>query len=275
LGRESYTYLHHIVTNYDRLARLTVFSHGSAPQHGYRGHRRGGGHLLANSTFHDFVLSTSPQGHFVFTGAVWLPTLAHLLRAGYNKEGATRSQALAKCPTPALTERGGSEYRFDLDDPPHLHVLRHVAALCAAEQRQRHGNASAETCTGPGFWRTYIKLPPPPGDVVFFAQGAVFAATAEQIRRRPLADYRAVLAAVAHGPDPSAGFFLEWLWYYLVSSDPAPCPVDGREFGWAKVRPYYKALPLAERITFTPDVVAELGKPLPKRKKRKSWLGIW
>jgi hypothetical protein len=40
----------------------------------------GGGHLLENSTFHDFVLSV--KGHFVFTGAIWLPTLAHLLRSG-------------------------------------------------------------------------------------------------------------------------------------------------------------------------------------------------
>ena len=159
VGRESYTYLYHIVSNYDRLARLTVFSHGSAPQHGYRGHRRGGGHLLANSTFHDFVLSTSPRGHFVFTGAVWLPTLAHVLRAGYNKEGATRRQALATCPTPALTESGGSEYRFDLDDRPHLSVLQHIAALCAAETAA--GNATTDTCTGPGFWRTYIKVTTP------------------------------------------------------------------------------------------------------------------
>lgn len=82
LGRESYTYLWHIVNNYDKLAAVTVFSQGSAPFHGYSGHRKGGGHLLENSTFHDFVLSAT--GHFIFTGAVWLPTLAHLLRSGWE-----------------------------------------------------------------------------------------------------------------------------------------------------------------------------------------------
>lgn len=80
LGRESHTYLWHIVKNYDKLAAITVFSQASAPQHGYSGHRKGGGHLFANSSFHDFVLSE--KGQFIFTGAVWLPTLAHLLRSG-------------------------------------------------------------------------------------------------------------------------------------------------------------------------------------------------
>ena len=80
LGRESHTYLTHIVRNYAKLAELTVFSQGSAPGHGYDGHRKGGGHVLANSSFHDFVLND--KGHFIFTGAIWLRTIAHLLRTG-------------------------------------------------------------------------------------------------------------------------------------------------------------------------------------------------
>lgn len=80
LGRESHTYLTHIVKNYAKLAELTVFSQGSAPGHGYDGHRKGGGHVLANSSFHDFVLND--KGHFIFTGAIWLRTIAHLLRTG-------------------------------------------------------------------------------------------------------------------------------------------------------------------------------------------------
>ena len=257
LGRESYTYLWHIVHNYDRLAQLTVFSHGSVPQHGYRGHRRGGGHLLANSTFHDFVLTTSPHGHFIFTGAVWLPTLAHVLRSGYNKEGATRQQALSSCPNPLLTDEGGSEYQFDLDDKPHLHLLQHIASLC------QHENST--TCTGIAFWHAFIRLPLPPALTVFFSQGAVFAVTANQLRTRPLSDYQALLEHVSHSADPSAGFFLEWLWYYLLTSDLTPCPINGREFSWAKVRPYYKALPLQERVEYTNEIV----KQLSMKKKRK------
>ena len=49
LGRESHTYLAHIVNNYDTLAELTVFSQGSAPTHKI--------HRKANLTIHDFVLN--------------------------------------------------------------------------------------------------------------------------------------------------------------------------------------------------------------------------
>ena len=72
LGRESHTYLTHIVNNYGALAELTVFSQGCAPTHKI--------HRKANSTFHDFLLNEN--GHFIFTGAIWLPTMAHILRTG-------------------------------------------------------------------------------------------------------------------------------------------------------------------------------------------------
>jgi Protein of unknown function (DUF3431) len=63
LGRESHTYLTHIVNNYGTLAELTVFSQRSASTDKI--------HRKANSTFHDFVLNE--KSHFVYTGAIWLP----------------------------------------------------------------------------------------------------------------------------------------------------------------------------------------------------------
>lgn len=41
IGRESNTYLYHIVHNYHNLASITVFSQGSKPTKGYKGHRQG------------------------------------------------------------------------------------------------------------------------------------------------------------------------------------------------------------------------------------------
>ena len=130
-----------------------------------------------------------------------------------------------------------------------------MASLCQEEEeeRQRRRASSKSTsfaCTGESFWDTFVRLPRPPGDVVFFAQGAVFAVTAEQVRRRPRAEYAALLAAVSGARDTAAGFFLEWLWYYVLTSDPSPCPLSGSEFDWAKIRPYYKALPLQERVKY-------------------------
>jgi hypothetical protein len=42
VGRESHTYLSHIVENYERLADWTVFTQAGEPSFGYRGHRSGG-----------------------------------------------------------------------------------------------------------------------------------------------------------------------------------------------------------------------------------------
>jgi hypothetical protein len=244
LGRESYTYLYHVVNNYYSLAEVTVFTQATAPPPGYFGHRSGGGHLYANSSFHDFVLGE--DGWFVFTAALWLPTLAHVVRTGYNKGTANRLQALESCPTPRLTEKDGSEYKFDLDDRPHLALLRHIASRCSYE--------NSTTCQGYSFWDNFIRLPRPNYDTIFFGQGAIFAATREQIQRRPLQDYQRLLQAVSLNEDPSAGFFLEWMWYYVITSDVNPCPLTGTEFQWAKERSYYKSLPLQERVQFTNDI---------------------
>ena len=43
IGRESHTYLHHIVSHYDNLADWNVFTQASEPSFGYKGHRSGGG----------------------------------------------------------------------------------------------------------------------------------------------------------------------------------------------------------------------------------------
>lgn len=155
-----------------------------------------------------------------------------------------------------MSDGNGSEYRFDLDDKSHLHLLKHIASRCKAEE--------SKSCSGYSFWDSFIKLPRPRADILFFSQGATFSATAEQIRRRPLKDYKQLLTEVSKNEDPSAGFFLEWMWYYIVTSDISPCPVSGHEFDWAKVQPFYKSLPLEERVKFTPEVVTEL---LKKRKR--------
>ena len=150
-----------------------------------------------------------------------------------------------QCPFPRLTEPGGSEYKFDLDDKNHIHILRHIASLCTAE--------ASSTCSGYTFWKAFIKLPLPKDHVMFFSQGAIFSATAEQIRKRPLEDYQRLLAEVSKSDDTAAGFFLEWMWYYVVTSDVSPCPVNGHEFDWALTRKRYKQMEFPKRLEYAEE----------------------
>ena len=169
---------------------------------------------------------------------------------------------MQKCPTPLLTDTDGSEYRFDLEDKNHHFLLEHIASRCTVE--------ASSTCSGPSFWAAFINLPRPKDDVVFFSQGSVFSVTAEQIRRRPVSEYRRLLDAVSQSEDPSAGFFLEWLWYYVVTSDVAPCPLNGFEFEWAMVSPFYMTKEFPRRVEFTPERVREAS-----RKKRRGTVNLF
>ena len=83
VGRESHAYLSHIVDNYDSLADWTVFTQASTPSFGYRGHRSGGGHLLAGDSFEDYLTPTASGSRFIYTSVVELPSLYHTMRASY------------------------------------------------------------------------------------------------------------------------------------------------------------------------------------------------
>ena len=95
--------------------------------------------------------------------------------------------------------------------------------------------------------------------------------TDQQIRKRSLEEYKILLAEVSQSEDPSASFFLEWMWYYLLTSEISPCPVTGHEFDWAKVQPYFKTLELPQRILFSHEIIANLLKRPRYRKKVNFW----
>jgi hypothetical protein len=75
VGRESHTYLTHIVQEYDNLADWTVFSQAGAPSFGYRGHRDGGGHLASGYKFEDYLELRAAGYFFVYTAAVLVQSL--------------------------------------------------------------------------------------------------------------------------------------------------------------------------------------------------------
>jgi uncharacterized protein YoxC len=102
VGRESHTYLNHIVTHYDDLADWTVFSQAGEPSFGYKGHRSGGGHLLAGDEFAKYLMPHPSGSRFVYTSAVHLPSMNHLLRAAYCiHDELLEGKGASKCPTDA------------------------------------------------------------------------------------------------------------------------------------------------------------------------------
>jgi hypothetical protein len=62
IGRESHTYLHHIVENYDHLAAVTVFCQGKPFDHAYDFH-----HILRDLAQNGFDKDWQPLGHIYDT----------------------------------------------------------------------------------------------------------------------------------------------------------------------------------------------------------------
>jgi hypothetical protein len=200
--------LHHIVENYDRLADWTVFTQAGEPSFGYKGHRSGGGHLLAGDDFANYLEPQPSGSRFVYTSAVHLPSMNHLLRASYCiADELLEGEAASMCPTEA------SQWTpwWDVGD---------FKAYVASKIESQHGEQIMD------FYHKYINPEHVEEDViVFFPQGARFSVSKETIQSRPKMVYERLLATVSQDEDPYAGYFMEWLWSELFKGHQEPCSV--------------------------------------------------
>eukprot|EP00927_Polykrikos_kofoidii_P077258 TRINITY_DN74216_c0_g1_i1.p1 TRINITY_DN74216_c0_g1~~TRINITY_DN74216_c0_g1_i1.p1 ORF type:complete len:699 (-),score=78.48 TRINITY_DN74216_c0_g1_i1:37-2133(-) len=218
VGREGHTYLHHIVENYDNLAEWTVFSQAGEPTVGYQGHRLGGGHILSGVSFHDYVLQhgkdglhDSDDGMFVvFTSALHLPTVAMSIRTNYAREQKTQSRAhQTRCPSEEFADGWEPWERLGWFE-------EYMSERCGIDQSQL-GSFLAQ------FWEKHFKSPMPEKDMVFYAQGARFAASRARIHERPKQFYSDLLDLLSTSSDPCANYINEWAWYHIVG-EPGTAP---------------------------------------------------
>lgn len=154
--------------------------------------------MMCGVTFHDFVTaSAGPDGGlFMFTEAMFAGTAMHAMRRGFNEAAhCNEDRRPNRCFDPSKNdavfkplEKGGFAF--------------FIAGLCAHEK--------ANACSVPEFFKMYIKLPLPARGMLWYSQGALFSATREQIRRRPIEDYNLLLFESSKSSDPSVGYFMEW-----------------------------------------------------------------
>ncbi|CAE8684983.1 unnamed protein product [Polarella glacialis] len=234
VGRESHTYIQHIVANYDQLAEWTVFSQAGEPSFGYRGHRQGGGHLLAGDSFANYLVPNPSGARFVYTSAVQLPSMHHLLRAGYCINDTTlEGDSFGACPKEA------SQWTSWLDVGSfHDYISAKVESQdgeSAMDFYRKYINPAADGITGGG----QLVIP--------FSQGARFAVSRSKIRSRPKDVYERLLNTLSRNEDPYSGYFMEWMWSELFLGHQEPCRMPPTA---AKVMSHSEALAeLAQRYT--------------------------
>jgi hypothetical protein len=212
VGRESHTFLHHIVHNFDKLADWTVFSQAGEPSFGYKGHRAGGGHLLAGDSFANYLIPRPSGFRFIHTSAIHLPSMNHVLREAYCIDDKTveDQQGVTECP---------QQHKFwtpwwDID------MFKEYIMSKVAHQ---HGEQPLD------FYRKYINPFFTGSEIVVpFAQGARFAVSKETILSHPKEQYERLLAALSNDQDPYSGYFMEWLWSELLIGQNHHCKIPER-----------------------------------------------
>jgi FkbM family methyltransferase len=198
VGRESQTYLYHIVQNYDSLAPWTVFTQASRPEWGFQGKVRASGHLTDNVKFSDY-LKAFPEGSdsfFIMSAAAHFPKGLQTSRLGIVVQD-FRNNTKNSCPL-----NGGDDWTPWWYDGQHEHAKGRNPSLLE-------------------FYHKYIALDANDERplTLAFAQGARFAVSNERIHIRSRQYYSDLLRQVERISNPVEGFWMEASWYDVFHPD--------------------------------------------------------
>jgi len=193
VGRESHSFLHHIVHNYDTLAPWTVFSQAVRPSWGFFSGDSQSGHLSDNVDFWDYLqpYPNRKDSYFVFSAASHFPSGLQASRAGMLFK-ALRSRSKSSCPKEGAD--GWGEWWFDANHP---HVSGRKPSMLE-------------------FYHRFVALDEKNTEqpiTLAFPQGARFAASRDRIQARPRSYYVMLLQQLSHSNDPIEGYWMEAAWY--------------------------------------------------------------
>lgn len=220
-GREGHTFLHHIVNNYDKLAKWTVFSQAGKPSEGYFGQDIGGGHLLTGSKFEDYLIQSQSgsDSHFMFSSKLHFPSLRHSFRSSFRTMKDQITPRVAGMSHTCPSKGADSWGPFSEVQP----LRRFISEKCGLEEAGLEDSLRA-------FWDDYVQLPRPKHGIVHYVQGARFAASRERIQQRSHGFYEQLLQAVSGEEDPCLNYLLEWTWNYIIGAPSgAPCALEGAD----------------------------------------------
>ena len=212
VGRESNTYLHHIVTQYDNLAEKLVFMQASKPTWGWFPPRTGG-HVMQGVDFvHDYLSGfTEPMIHFTWTYFTHNP---------YREQSLQRADYPVIAPWSAPLPNIQDTHTKNDTIPSQCHTNWFVTSnrttrfwhtLIPMDSQVDQAMDHIE------YWNKYLKselgrIP----KVLAFSNGAVFSAGRSSIRDHPRQFYETLLSSTKLHNNPRSGFYLEMMWPYIV-----------------------------------------------------------
>lgn len=200
VGRESHTYLYHIVNNYNNLADRTIFFQGSCPSFGYSSPGQGG-HLYSNYYFEDYIYSNKDI-ELIITSCVSKNLSQLSIRKGYHRyENIPRPISLM----PTNTHKDHWLPRTDFQNfKEYLDKLK----------KSQKGSHTLES-----FWKKYISDKHTIPDFLFYNQGAQFSVSRKIIQQHSLEYYQKLLTELEKDINPYQGYYMEWLWPYILNKN--------------------------------------------------------
>ena len=218
VGKEQHAYLTHIIRNYDSLADWTVFLHGKMPTCGFflADEHQMGNHLLTNVSVLDYLMAKGDL-FIPLTGRANHDLTLSSFRSSFADGLGPRprvSRPVTAYPThgdkASETEEGGGDrwLKWEVND---LHTYAKDVTL-------KQGALPAdELFDFASFFQRVVGRAPPA--VMYFSQGAQFAASRAALRSTTKETYQWILELVEAGHF-EVTFYLEIIWLYVLQGAP-------------------------------------------------------
>ena len=189
------------MNEWDNLDPYTVFFQGGEPSWGYRG-ATDGGHLYSNVLWTDYLQQTSNNFkdlYYIITSCVQTDLTRIRIRSGYKKK---YSNAANNLPVTMLPRQDQQDYWL-----PWKNFEKFSNFI-----KDKKPKDSLKI-----FWKKYISQAPFPSKL-YYAQGSQFGASRELLQQRTRSYYKNILQQLSYTQDPYQGYYMEWLWLYILNS---------------------------------------------------------
>ncbi|KAL3909625.1 MAG: hypothetical protein SGPRY_009356 [Prymnesium sp.] len=212
-GRESHSYLYHIVNNYDRLADRTVFMQDREPTCGFfLASGELGDHLMMNVSLFDYINPSNGETFMPLTMRFDANLTTCSLRSTFADLGDKQLQHTDRPVPQAPPPESSTDFWLPWERNDFQEWIYKISAK-TVNGTSRQLPADEPLISFGEFFQHVFSRPPP--TIVYFSQGGQFAASRDAIRRTPRDRYEWVMRQIERGHEELV-YYCEATWFYFV-----------------------------------------------------------
>jgi hypothetical protein len=212
VGRESHTYLSHIIYNWDTLNDYTVFLQG-----GDIGHGQEQPHMFQGISVDDYIKAKDDL-FLLVSGCQATHTTKHWIREGYQGEPEWFGKVIEYQPLDVRKIKQTNNYWKNKVDTSCVRIT--PQGVLSYPDDTGASVLSFHWCPAfrthfVTFWKDIFNAPCP--EYVYYTQGAQFTVHKDIIKKRPIEFYKKLLKYVEQSVNPHEGYFCELIWRYIFT----------------------------------------------------------